>query len=169
MPRVFGEAKHTDPETGIHVNGAPWHIALILKPLTAQDELKTAMQTVFTSQGKLENLFWVSLIDLLTGENVELTEIMHLEIPSLTPDNTHTAVGVCINADGKLRFIEGQQLGQALTIPISEADCWYGTAVINGGWNDLINGNILIEPGETLKNWLQWLVITVKIVRTLVN
>ena len=169
VQRVFGEAKHTDPETGIHVNGAPWHIALILKPLTAQDELKTAMQTVFTSQGKLENLFWVSLIDLLTGENVELTEIMHLEIPSLTPDNTHTAVGVCINADGKLRFIEGQQLGQALTIPISEADCWYGTAVINGGWNDLINGNILIEPGETLKNWLQWLVITVKIVRTLVN
>lgn len=169
VQQAFGEANHTDPETGIRVNGAPWHIALILKPLDAQDELKEAMQTVFGGQGRLENLFWVSLVDLLTGETVEMTELMRLEIPAAEPEAEQTIIGVYIGADGKLRFVEGELLDDYLAIPIGETDCWYGTAVIDGIWDDLMNGNILIEPGETLQNWLQWLAVTVEIVRSVMH
>ena len=169
VQQAFGEANHTDPEIGIRVNGAPWYIALILKPLDAQDELKEAMQTVFGGQGRLKNLFWVSLVDLLTGQTVETTELMSLEIPAAEPEAEQTIIGVYIGADGKLRFLEGELLDEYLALPIGETDCWYGTAVIDGSWDDLMNGNIRIAPGETLQNWLQWLAVTVQIVRSLMK
>ena len=81
-----------------------------------------------------------------------------------------------VSEDGKLRFLQGKdeeetadETEKTLAFETTETSCWYGAASINGTWDDLMNGKILMEAGDELTNWLHWLAVTVKLVRTIVK
>lgn len=173
----LGAAYHADKETGVSVDGLPWHIRLVCVPLEEGSELLEAMNPVFSGKGSAESMYWVTLIDVLTGKTYKTEEPFTVRLPlDKTPGENETALAMYVSEDGKLRFLQGkdeeetaEEAEKTLAFETTETSCWYGAASINGTWDDLMNGKILMEAGDELTNWLHWLAVTVKLVRTIVK
>lgn len=173
----LGAAYHADKETGVSVDGLPWHIRLVCVPLEEGSELLEAMNPVFSGKGSAESMYWVTLIDVLTSKTYKTEEPFTVRLPlDKTPGENETALAMYVSEDGKLRFLQGKdeeetadETEKTLAFETTETSCWYGAASINGTWDDLMNGKILMEAGDELTNWLHWLAVTVKLVRTIVK
>lgn len=173
----LGAAYHADKETGVSVDGLPWHIRLACVSLEEGSELLEAINPVFSGKGSAKSMYWVTLVDVLTGKSYKTEEPFTVRLPlEEAPAEGETAAAMYVSEDGKLRFLQGKDETEAakaaektLVFETTETSCWYGAASIVGTWDDLMNGKILMEAGDELSNWLYWLGVTVKLVRTIVR
>lgn len=144
---AFGEINHQDETTGARIANVDWNIRLIVVEQEMFPEFAEAMKGVFSGNGEARSLYYIDLIDVLTGKSYQPTEWFELELPA----EEATAISYSIDSEGALTLNPG------VSFKTEGTRCWYGAIEFAGEWADLLEGDAL--SGEIPENWLEWMIV----------
>lgn len=144
---AFGEINHQDETTGVKIANVDWNIRLIVVQQEMSPEFAEAMKGIFNENGEARSLYYIDLIDVLTGERFQTAEWFELELPA----EGANGISYSIDSEGALTLNPG------VSFKTGDSRCWYGVIEFAGEWADLLEGDAL--SGEIPENWLEWMIV----------
>ena len=123
------------------------------------------------------------LEDVLTCKTYLPDKPFTLKIPcAAVQEKNQSAIAIMLDADAKIKFIRSEESDKApenelivseniedtyISFETTQTDCWYGSVIINGSWDDLFNGSIVSFEDKTFLQMVNWLAMTASIVQSI--
>lgn len=103
--KLYGEIHHKDVETGVRVEGLPWHVQLVVKVLSLEQEEVTSLREK-AGEHKIYGLYSFTLTDILTDEAYTLEN--PVEVTMKKPDTPAGEALVMIHqkSDSSIAYID---------------------------------------------------------------
>ena len=109
---AYGERNHLDALTGVRVEGVDWNIRLLAIRQRPAQAAKDEISRTFLGEGRLSSLYYLTLVDLLTGAEYQPESAVKLTLPANAPED-ETAIACYVSAEGELRLVQGELLSDA--------------------------------------------------------
>ena len=104
---AYGDINHQDAATGMTVSNLPWYIRLLAIEQEIDSEAAEAMHDFFLEKGAISKHYYVTLINLLTGETYQPAEWVMLNLPTEKPEDGSIYLAYAIDIEGDLTLIQG--------------------------------------------------------------